>query len=248
MTSGLGCLDLDFHGSPASEHAGYVLRKISDLDEAGLDAELETCRACMKILCDRYELSVHMAKVSQFRRVTAGSAERPVLEFGFNEQVCDPPFMANVFALSRRGTMEKLAVYDKSSVPTEAELLWLLRMDASSDVLSAHSLLDGMLHPRYSRIAERSEEKFELCTYMMLEHVFSSNLYWVVAPDGGDHRIDGRLVPSFKVLDGKTPAFCPRPEFDLRMKAEGMPEFRRVEAELDQKEKGARQWMTLGSD
>lgn len=218
----------------SAQHVSYVLREMSHLDDTGLDAELEKYRACVKMLCDELGLSVFMSEMTQFRSVVSKDMERKI-HYSMNEFSCCPSFQAAVFAKSRHKVMEKLQVFDKSTVLTETELLSVLHESANSDLLSAYSLLDDMLWPRHYMSGERSVKQFELYVYMVLEQVFSSECYWVVAYEGATQHAEGRSTYDFKVLDGKSPKFCDRPEFDLKLQAEGMPKFRLVEVEQDKK-------------
>ena len=219
----------------SAQHVGYVLREMSHLDDTGLDAELEKYRSCMKMLCDELGLSVFMSEMTQFRSVISKDMERKI-DYSMNEFSCCPSFHAAVFAKSRHRVMEKLQVFDMSTVPTEKALLLALHESANSDILSAYSLLDDMLWPRHYMSGEKSVKQFELYVYMVLEQVFTSRCYWVVAYEGATQHAEGRSTYDFKVLDGKSPEFCCRPEFDLRLQAEGMPKFRLVEVEQDKKE------------
>jgi hypothetical protein len=219
----------------SAQHVGYVLREMSHLDDTGLDAELEKYRACVKMLCDELGLSVFMSEMTQFQAVVPETARRE-MHSSMNEFSCCPSFHAAVFAKSRHKVMEKLQVFDMSAVPTEKALLSALHESANSDILSAYSLLDDMLWPRHYMSGEKSVKQFELYVYMVLEQVFTSGCYWVVAYEGATQHAEGRSTYDFKVLDGKSPEFCCRPEFDLRLQAEGMPKFRIVEVEQDKKE------------
>lgn len=219
----------------SAQHVGYVLREMSHLDDTGLDAELEKYRACVKMLCDELGLSVFMSEMTQFQAVVPETARRE-MHSSMNEFSCCPSFHAAVFAKSRHKVMEKLQVFDMSAVPTEKALLSALHESANSDILSAYSLLDDMLWPRHYMSGEKSVKQFELYVYMVLEQVFTSGCYWVVAYEGATQHAEGRSTYDFKVLDGKSPEFCCRPEFDLRLQAEGMLKFRLVEVEQDKKE------------
>lgn len=225
--------------SPASpfstQHVGYVLRKLGRLYDDAFDAELEKCRTCMKMLCDELNISVYLSAVSQFGSIVSEDSEYATLD-SMNKFLCCPNFHAAVFAKSRHEVMEKLQVFDVSTVPTEKELLSVLHESVNSDLLSAYSLLDDMLWPRHYRSDRWGTRQFELYAYMVLEQVFSSGCYWVVAYEGATQHPDGRSTYDFKVLDGKSPEFCCRPEFDLRLQAEGTPKFRLVEVEQDKKE------------
>lgn len=219
----------------STQHVGYVLRELGRLDGAGLDAELEKYRSCMKVLCDELGISVFMSEMTQFQAVVSETARRE-MHSSMNEFLCCPSFHASVFVKSRHKVMEKLQVFDMSAVPTEKALLLALHESANSDILSAYSLLDDMLWPRHYMSGEKSVKQFELYVYMVLEQVFTSGCYWVVAYEGATQHAEGRSTYDFKVLDGKSPEFCCRPEFDLRLQAEGMPKFRIVEVEQDKKE------------
>lgn len=225
----------DMSASPFSmQHVSYVLRKLGRLYDDAFDAELEKHRTCMKMLCDTLDLSVYLSTVSQFGSITSEDSKYATLS-SMNQFLCCPIFHAGVFAQSQHCVMEKLQVFDVSTVPTEKELLSVLHESANSDVLAAYSLLDDMLWPRHYRSDRWDVKRFELYVYMVLEQVFSSGCYWVVAYERATQHIDGRSTYDFKVLDGKSPKFCSRPEFDLRLQAEGMPKFRLVEVEQDKK-------------
>ena len=235
MTKAVGKGDMS--ATPFStQHVGYVLRKMSHLYDDALDAELEKYRVCMKVLCDELSFSVYLSSISQFGSIVSKGSEYATLS-SMNEFLCCPRFHAAVFAKSRHCVMEKLQVFDVSTVPTEKELLLALHESANSDILAAYSPLDDMLWPRHYRSDRWSVKQFELYVYMVLEQVFSSGCYWVVAYEGATQHAEGRSTYDFKVLDGKSPEFCCRPEFDLRLQAGGMPKFRLVEVEQDKKDK-----------
>lgn len=211
-------------------NVGLTTRNLKSLSRDEICGMLSMYRECMQLACSKLGLAVHMEKVSAVRKELPQGLSSMMYSPCYN-WLGDEYFRADVFSLCGNRMPERLLVFSKAQCWDEDQLHDMLRSNVSKSksVLQAQSILDEMLLslPANSPNAPSGADVFELGVCMVMEEILTSPSYWVVRYQGAV-MAGSKTQFSYGVMDSRFTKFCGRPEFDLKVNANGTPVFKEV--------------------
>lgn len=209
--------------------ANYFAKTQLDLGRDEVERRLSVYRECVQFVCDKLGIATYFEKTGPFSGVSARGISPSQYSDFFSVRGKRKYNMKVIMPTRRLGGVE-LMLLKKDEWETEERLLEELRSKAQRSeigLVEAKSKSDLLFSsPAIVEADDKyGDDLYELGACMSLEHVLTSGKYWIAAC------VERSMCAghcTFKVLDGLFPKFCARPEFDLKVFADGVPKFKEV--------------------
>lgn len=207
--------------------ANYFAKTQLDLGRDEVERRLNMYRGCVQFVCDTLGIATYFEKTGPFRHASA----KCISSSQYSEFVAvrgKRKYSTKVIMPTRRLGGVELMLLRKDEYETEERLFEEFRSKAQRSevgLIEAKSKSDLLFS---SPVIVEADDKYgddlyELGACMALEDVLTSGKWWIAACTGAH-----AWRYEFKILDGLFPKFCSRPEFDLKVNANGTPVFKEV--------------------